>query len=62
MSPLPLVAIVAGWLLGGTVGVATVLFAVLIGPSVGYGLRFVGWAAGARVNVVEDDVHPELEA
>lgn len=56
------VVLAVGWLLGGTVGVATVLFAILIGPSVGYGLRFVGWAAGARVDVVEDDVHPELEA
>ncbi len=28
--------LVAGWLLGGTVGAGTVLFAVLIGPLVGY--------------------------
>lgn len=54
----------AGWLLGGTVGVATLAFALLIGPSVGYGLRLVGWAAGARTSVVEpqDGPHPELEA
>ncbi len=36
------VVLVIGWLLGGTVGIGTVLFAVLIGPSVGYGLRLVG--------------------
>ena len=30
--------VVAGWLLGGTVGVGTVLFALLVGPAVGYGL------------------------
>ena len=53
-----------GWVLGGTVGVGTLLFALLIGPSVGYGLRLVGWLAGARVEDAarEDDVHPELEA
>jgi uncharacterized membrane protein YczE len=32
----------AGWLLGGTVGVGTVAFALFIGPSVGYGLRLAG--------------------
>jgi uncharacterized protein len=56
------VVLAIGWILGGTVGIATVLFALLIGPSVGYGLRLVGWIAGARVEVAEDDVHPELEA
>ena len=30
------VVLAVGWLLGGTVGVGTVLFALLIGPSVGY--------------------------
>lgn len=30
--------LVVGRLFGGTVGVGTVLFAVLIGPAVGYGL------------------------
>lgn len=34
--------LVAGWLLGGTVGLGTVLFALLIGPAVGYGLGLVG--------------------
>lgn len=31
-----------GWLLGGTVGAGTVAFALLIGPSVGYGLAGIG--------------------
>lgn len=34
-----LVVLAIGWLLGGTVGLGTVLFAGLIGVSVGYGLR-----------------------
>ena len=54
--------IVAGWLLGGTVGVGTVLFALLIGPSVGYGLRIVGAAGGMDLAATDDDGHPELEA
>jgi uncharacterized membrane protein YczE len=33
--------LVAGWLLGGTVGVGTALFAVLIGRSVALGLAVV---------------------
>lgn len=56
------VVLVIGWLLGGTVGIGTVLFALLIGPSVGYGLRLVGWLAGAREEMPPEDVHPELEA
>ena len=58
------VVLVAGWLLGGTVGIGTVLFALLIGPSVGYGLKLagrVGSTGSAPAEVVEDD-HPELEA
>lgn len=34
--------LVGGWLLGGTVGVGTVLFALLVGPAVGYGLGLAG--------------------
>ena len=56
------VVLAVGWLLGGTVGVGTLLFALLIGPSVGYGLRLVGWLAGAPSQITGDDVHPELEA
>lgn len=56
------VVLLAGWLLGGTVGLGTVLFALLIGPSVGYGLRLVGRVGGVPgAEVIEDD-HPELEA
>ena len=56
------VVLAIGWLLGGTVGIGTVLFALLIGPSVGYGLRLVGWIAGAREELPAGDAHPELEA
>lgn len=54
----------AGWLLGGTVGLGTVMFALLIGPSVGYGLRVVGRVARSRTvaPVTHDQTHPELEA
>lgn len=31
-----------GWALGGTVGLGTVLFALFVGPAVGWGLRFAG--------------------
>jgi uncharacterized membrane protein YczE len=57
-----IVVLSIGWLLGGTIGVGTVLFALLIGPSVGYGLRLVGWLAGAREELPPGDTHPELEA
>jgi len=56
------IVLAVGWILGGTVGVGTVLFAVLIGPSVGYGLKLVGWIAGSRQELPPADVHPELEA
>jgi Predicted membrane protein len=54
----------AGWLLGGTVGLGTVMFALMIGPSVGYGLRIVGRMARTHdvVPPTSDDRHPELEA
>ena len=53
--------VLIGWLLGGTVGIGTVLFALLVGPSVGYGLRLVGAIGGATTSV-DDDASPELEA
>lgn len=53
--------VVIGWLLGGTVGIGTVMFALLVGPSVGYGLRAAGAIGGATGQVV-DDGSPELEA
>jgi len=34
-----------GWLLGGTVGVGTIVFASLIGFSLGLNLGLVSWAA-----------------
>jgi uncharacterized membrane protein YczE len=56
--------LVVGWLLGGTVGIGTVLFALLIGPAVGYGLKLAGHVGRTQSPnlVVEDDQHPELEA
>jgi uncharacterized membrane protein YczE len=56
--------LVIGWLLGGTVGIGTLLFAAMIGPAVGYGLRLAGAiGGGSGVGVVtDDDAHPELEA
>lgn len=54
--------VVLGWLLGGTVGLGTVLFALLIGPAVGYGLRLANAVGGVGIDVIDDDSHPELEA
>jgi hypothetical protein len=51
--------LVIGWLLGGTVGVGTVLFALLIGPAVGYGLRLAGALGGAHGEVLDDE-HPSI--
>lgn len=53
--------LIAGWFLGGTVGLGTVLFALLIGPFVGYGLKIVGKLAGAKT-VVETIDEPEMDA
>lgn len=49
--------LVLGWLLGGTVGIGTVLFALLIGPSVGWGLRLMD-----RGTSVTGESEPALEA
>jgi len=55
--------VVIGWLLGGTVGIGTVLFALLVGPAVGYGLKVAKAVGGVGDEVVtDDDEHPELEA
>ncbi|MEI6361417.1 MAG: YitT family protein [Actinomycetes bacterium] len=58
------VVLVLGWLLGGTVGIGTVLFALLIGPAVGYGLRFAGRVGRTQTPelTVDDDEFPEGEA
>lgn len=53
--------LVIGWFLGGTVGLGTLIFALFVGPFVGYGLRFCGWIGGAHA-VLPDDEHPEFEA
>ena len=52
-----------GWLLGGTVGIGTVLFAVLIGPSVAYGLRVAGRVGRVpNAPTVRAESAPELDA
>lgn len=51
-----------GWLLGGTVGIGTVLFALLVGPAVGYGLRAVKTVDRGATADEADEEHPELEA
>ena len=58
------VVLAIGWVLGGTVGLGTVLFALLVGPFVGYGLRAVGWLApgAGELPPDPDEPHPELEA
>jgi uncharacterized membrane protein YczE len=58
------VVLVIGWILGGTVGIGTVLFALLVGPAVGYGLRLTASADRGRTgdSTAVSDVHPELEA
>lgn len=58
-----IVVLAVGWLLGGTVGVGTVVFALLIGPAVGQGLALAG-AIGRVPDSpdVTDDEFPELEA
>ena len=59
------VVLAAGWMLGGTVGIGTVMFAILIGPSVGYGLLAAG-AVGRDPNAEspaeQDSDFPELDA
>lgn len=45
----------AGWALGGTVGIGTVAFALLIGPSVGYGLRLVDRVGGTGATLASQD-------
>ena len=57
------VVLAVGWLLGGTVGLGTVLFALLVGWSVGTGLRIVGSLGAVRgAPETEEDVFPGLEA
>jgi uncharacterized protein len=60
-----LVVLVVGWLLGGTVGIGTVLFAVLIGPAVAQGLALagaVGGAADSEDRGASEAEFPELDA
>lgn len=54
--------LIAGLLLGGTAGVGTVAFALLIGPAVAYGLKLAGFIGGTSAPDVIEDEAPELEA
>lgn len=59
-----LVVLATGWLLGGSVGLGTILFAVLIGPAVAQGLAIAGTVGGVPGDggpVVEHGF-PELDA
>lgn len=57
------IVLAIGWLLGGTVGLGTVLFATLVGWSVGTGLRIVGVLFGRPSDPgTSEDVFPGLEA
>jgi uncharacterized membrane protein YczE len=59
------VVLSVGWLLGGTVGIGTVMFALLVGPAVGYGLMltgFIGRDKSAPHLVETDEEFPELDA
>ena len=59
------VVLAAGWLLGGTVGIGTVMFALLVGPAVGYGLMltgFIGRDKSAPHLEEIDEEFPELDA
>ena len=60
-----LIVLVVGWLLGGTVGLGTILFAVLIGPTVAQGLAIaaaVGGVMGSEGREAVEDEFPELDA
>lgn len=56
------VVLASGWWIGGSVGVGTLAFALLIGPSVGLGLRAVGHLGRPDGEAVLDETLPELEA
>jgi hypothetical protein len=57
------VVLAAGWLLGGTVGIGTALFAVLIGPAVAQGLAIAGSVGGVPGGAGSAEAEfPELDA
>lgn len=45
----------AGWLMGGTVGIGTLLFAIFIGPAAQWGLRIFGLLPPRRVSPVSTE-------
>jgi len=55
--------LVAGWALGGIVGIGTALFALLVGQSVALGLAFVHrLSPGPTADVLDEDPFPQGEA
>ena len=54
-ASIELTVLVLGWALGGTVGIGTIAFALLIGPSVGYGLRLADHVGGTGASLLSRD-------
>ncbi len=55
--------LIAGWTLGGIVGIGTALFALLVGQSVALGLAFVHrLSPGAPEQVLDEEQFPQGEA
>jgi uncharacterized membrane protein YczE len=55
--------LVAGWALGGIVGIGTALFALMVGQSVALGLAFVHrLSPGPTADVLDEDPFPQGEA
>ncbi|HEV7760441.1 MAG TPA: hypothetical protein VGO78_15670 [Acidimicrobiales bacterium] len=52
-TALEVIVLTVGWLLGGSVGVGTVVFALTIGPNVQHFLRLLGVAPRATADAVE---------
>lgn len=64
-TTIEILVLLTGWLLGGTVGLGTLLFAGLIGTSVGYGLKLAGRIGRRKdepLTSVDEDEFPELDA
>jgi len=47
-ASIEIIVVIIGWLLGGTVGVGTIIFAIFIGPAVSVGLSMVKTLSGDK--------------
>ena len=56
------VVLTIGLILGGTAGIGTIAFALLIGPAVAYGLKFAGFIGGTSAPDILQEDAPELDA